>query len=150
MMAEMVDILAKVPDNEYSHHVDMTIRKGSLSPDSGETNPHRKPLPSLRRLYVEDVQAEDEPWGPLIAYSARRTSSNQAVPLDVLGKRVHNHSDVLDQICGLEWEMVYDTNPTMKCPWSDFMGILGRNTIRRLTAFIKRSVDCVTRHTFER
>ena len=130
-MNEMVDILAKMSNNEYSHHMDMTIRKGSLLPDSGETNLHRKPLPSLGRLYLQDVQAKDEPWGPPIAYSTHKTSINQAVPLDVLGERVHNHSDALDQICGLVGEMVYDTNPAMECPWSDFMGTLGRTTIEK-------------------
>jgi len=117
MVAEMVDILIKMPNIEHLYFFDMIIRKGFLLQGSGETNTHQNLLPSLKRLYLENVQTEDEDWGPLITYLTHKASDNQAISLEVFGNRVHICSDVLDQIYGLAKEMVYRPDPTIRCPF---------------------------------
>jgi len=111
-------VLTKMPNIEYLHLVDIKMREGFQLSDPGKTNPHQEFLPSLRWLYLEDVQAEDGDWGLLITYLTHRASGDQAVSLRVFGEEVHICSDVLDQLCGLVGEIFYDPDPDMECPFS--------------------------------
>jgi len=115
-VAETEHVLAKMPNIEYLHLSNTIIRDGFLLPSSGVTIPHQKLLPSLRWLCLEDVQAEDEDWDPLITYLIHQTAGNQAVSLGVEGVDVHVCSDVLDQIYGLVNEFVYFPDPDVACP----------------------------------
>ena len=116
MVAKTEHVLAEMPNIEYLHLADVTIQEGFLLSCSCETNLHQKLLPSLRQLYLEGVQAEDEDWDPLITYLVHQTSGNQVVSLKVFGKGVHMCSDVLDEIRELVEEMVHDPNPGERCP----------------------------------
>jgi len=116
MVAETEHVLAEMHNIEYLHLADVTIQEGFLLPCPCEINLHQKFLPSLRRLYLEGVQAENEDWDPLITYLVHQTSGNQVVSLKVFGKGVHMCPDVLDEIHELVEEMVYDPNPGERCP----------------------------------
>jgi len=116
MVAEIEHVLVKMPNIEYLHLANITVRSRFLLPCSGVTIPYQKLLPSLRRLYLEDVRAEDEDWDPLITYLIHQTSGNQAVSLGVSGKGVHMCSDVLDKIYELVEELVYCPDPDKECP----------------------------------
>jgi len=117
-VAEAEHVLTKMPNIEYLYLADVKMREGFLLSDPGKTNPHQEFLPSLRWLSLEDAQAEDGDWGPLITYLTHRASGDQAVSLRVFGEEVHICSDVLDQLCGLVGEIVYDPDPDMECPFS--------------------------------
>jgi len=115
----MEEIISKMPNIEYLHLVDMIVWEGFLLPGPGEPNSYHKLLPSLRGLCLENVEALDEDWGPLVTYMTHQTSGNQVVSLNVFGDGVHICADVLDQLHSLvEW-ITYIADPDKECSSND-------------------------------
>ena len=93
------------------------VESGFLLPDPNGPNAHKKLLPSLRRLYLEDAVAMDDNWDPLVTYLAHQTSGDQTVSLELFGEGVHVCSEVIEQIEGLVEELVYEPDPDQECPF---------------------------------
>jgi len=113
------EVISKMPNIEYLHLVDMMVWEGFLLPGPGEPDPHRKLLPSLRGLCLENVKAEDGYWGPLVTYLTQQTSGNQDVSLNVFGDGVHICTDVLDLLSSLVKGMTYIADLDKECPSDD-------------------------------
>jgi len=112
MVAGTERVFAEMPNIEYLHLANITLREGFLLSCSGSD---QTLLPSLRRLCLKDVWANYQNWDPLIAYLTHQTSGNRVLSLEVFGGGVHICSDVLDQIYELVEEMVYEPNPYKEC-----------------------------------
>ena len=119
-------IILTMPNLEVLHLIRPVVSDGFLLPDSKGSNAHKKLLPSLRRLYLQDVEAVDDNWYPLITYLTHQTSGNQAVSLELFGEGpgVHVCPEVIERIEGLVEELVYEPDPDLgcpfdKCPWAE-------------------------------
>ena len=93
------------------------VRSGFLLPDPNGPNAHKKLLPSLRRLYLEDAEAVNYNWDPLVTFLTHQTSGDQTVSLELFGQGVHVCSEVIEQIKGLVEELVYEPDPDQECPF---------------------------------
>ena len=99
------EIIVAMPNLETLHLIGPVVLDGFLLPDPGGSNAHRKLLPSLRLLYLEDPEAEDDDWDPLVTYLAHQTTDGQAISLNMFGKGVC--PEVITQIEGLVEEFIY-------------------------------------------
>lgn len=117
-MLKTKEVISKMPNIEYLHLVDTILSKGFLLPIPGGPNPHTKLLPSLRRLCLENVEATNDDWGPLVTYMAHLTYGDQAVSLNVFGDRVHICTNVLDQLyLFVKGLLTYIADPEKECPF---------------------------------
>ncbi|KAF9645361.1 hypothetical protein BDM02DRAFT_3271756 [Thelephora ganbajun] len=108
----MEELLVPMPNIEALHLVDAVMPNWFLLP-----NAHRKLLPSLQWLVLENVATEDHDWDPLVRYLTRQTSGGQSVSLTVFGKGVHICTEVVKQIRDLVGWLVYDPGPGEECPF---------------------------------
>jgi len=106
---------------ETLHFVGMEVSNGFLLPKLDGPNAHKRLLPSLQRLYLENVKVENGDWGPLLTYLAHQTSDNRIISLNVFGDGVHVCSDVVKQIEGLVEEFIYLPDPDQECPFNRWM-----------------------------
>ena len=111
------DVLAAMTNIEVLHLIDAVVLRGFLLPEPDGPNTLEKLLPSLRRLYLEDPEVEDEDWGPLIVYLAHQTSDNQDVSLAVFGEGVHICSGLVEQVDELVKNFDYQPDPDEHCPF---------------------------------
>jgi hypothetical protein len=113
------EIVVAMPNLEtlYLHYPE--ISDGFLLPDPNGPNVGKKLLPSLRRLYLEDVEVEDDNWDPLVTYLAHQTSGGQAISLKIFGYWVHICSKVIKRIECLVDELSYLPDPDRKCPFGE-------------------------------
>ena len=110
------EVVVAMPRLEALHLVDPVILNGFLLPDPNGPNAHKKLLPSLRRLYLEDAKAVCYHWGPLITYLTRQTSGDQVVFLSMFGEGVHVCPKEIKRIEGLVEELIYVPDPEWECP----------------------------------
>ena len=110
------EVIVGMPNLE-ALHLTHPVAPGFLLPDPNGPNAHKKLLPSLRRLYLEDAEAVDDDWDPLVTYLTHQTSGDQAVSLELFGHRVHVCSEVIEQIEGLVEELIYEPDPNQECPF---------------------------------
>ena len=110
------EVIVRMPNLE-ALHLTRPVAPGFLLPDPNGLNGHKKLFPSLRRLYLEDAEAVDDDWDPLVTYLAHQTSGDQAVSLELFGEGVHVCSGVIEQIKGLVEELVYEPDPNQECPF---------------------------------
>ena len=111
------EVVVVMPNLEVLHLVDPVILDGFLLPDPDGPNAHKKLLPSLRWLYLEDLDAMDDDCDSLVTYLAHQTSGNQVISLSVFGEGVHICSEAIEQIEGLVEELVYVPDPEEECPF---------------------------------
>jgi len=111
------EVIVTMPNLETLHLVDIEVSDGFLLPKPDGPNAHKKLLPSLQRLYLEDVMMEDRGWGPLVTYLTHQTSGDQTVSLNVFGDGVHVCWDVVEQIEDLVEEFIYLPDPNQDCPF---------------------------------
>ena len=105
---DIEEILAVMPNIEFLHLTGVNVSDGflQLKPDGPNTNKIRL-LPSLRRLYLEDMTAVNGDWGHLIRYLASKTFDSQTVSLSVFGEEVHICSEAVRQLEELVEEFIY-------------------------------------------
>jgi len=111
------EIVVAMPNLEVLYLISPVVPDGFLLPDPHGPNAHKKLLPSLRWLCLEDVKAVDDNWDPLVTYLICQTFGGQAVSLNVFGEGVHICSDVIGRIEGLVEELVYVPDPDQECPF---------------------------------
>jgi len=111
------EVVAAMPNLEALHLVDPVIPDGFLLPDPNGPNAHKKLLPSLRWLYLEDVNTVCGRCDSLATYLAHQTSGNQIISLSVFGERVHVCWEAIKRIEGLVEEFVYVPDPDEECPF---------------------------------
>jgi len=112
-------IIATMPNIETLYLVDVVVRDGFLMPNHHGPDTHKKLLPSLRWLCLEDVQAVDGDWGPLVTYLTHQISGNHAISLKVFGEEVHICSWVVEQIKDLVGSFVYEPDPDKECRFDE-------------------------------
>jgi len=111
----VTEVIVGMP-NLKALYLTYPVASGFLLPDPNGPNAHKK-LPSLRRLYLEDAEAVDDDWDPLVTFLAHQTSGDQAVSLELFGQGVHLCSEVIEQIEGLVEELVYEPDLEVECPF---------------------------------
>jgi len=111
------EIAVAMPNLEALHLVATVVSNRFLLPDPNGPNAHKKLLPSLRRLYIEDGEAEDDNWDPLVTYLAHQTSGGQAVSLNLFGEEVHVCQKVIKRIEALVEELIYAPDKYQDCPF---------------------------------
>ena len=111
------EIVVAMPNLEALYLITPVVPGGFLLPDPNGPNAHKKLLPSLRWLCMEDAEAAFDDWEPLVTYLAHQTSGNQAVLLDLFGDGVHVCPEVIERIEGLVEELVYVPDPYQECPF---------------------------------
>jgi len=121
LVTSIEDIIAKMPNIEHLHLVNVTMRPGFLLSDRNRPDSQQKLLPSLRRLCLEGTDGESGDWRPLVTYLTCQTSGDQAILLSVFGEGVHICVDVLSQIYKLVEGIRYvpdrkEECPTYRCP----------------------------------
>jgi len=75
------------------------LSKGFPQPDGPHAN--RKLFHSLRLLYLEGVNLNNNDWGHLTTYLAHQTSDGQTISLKVQGGSPYMAPDVVDEVKGL-------------------------------------------------
>ena len=111
------EFVAAMPNLEALHLVDPVILDGFLLPDPNGPNAHKKLLPSLRWLYLEDLYTVCGRCDSFVTYLAHQTSGDQVVSLSVFGEGVHVCWEVIKRIEGLVEEFVYVPDPDEECPF---------------------------------
>ena len=111
------EVAVGMPNLEALHLTHGPMESGFLLPDPNGPNAHKKLFPSLQRLYLEDTEAVDNDWEPLVTYLAHQISGNQAVSLELFGEGVHVCPEVIEQIEGLVEELVYEPDLKQECPF---------------------------------
>lgn len=92
---------------------------GFLLPDPEGPDADKELLPSLRWLYLEDVEMEDRDWDHLVHYLTHQTSGNRSISLGVIGEGVHICTDVLEQIGDFVEDFVYLPDLDKECPFDN-------------------------------
>jgi hypothetical protein len=113
------EILVAMPNLETLCLFRPAVSDGFLLPDPNGPNADKKLLPSLRKLYLEDAEAVDNDWDPLVTYLAHQTSGGQAISLEIFGDGIHVCSEVIERIEGLVEELGYLPDPDQECPFGE-------------------------------
>jgi hypothetical protein len=79
------EVVVAMPNLETLYLSYPVVSDGFLLPDPNGPNADKKLLPSLRQLYLEDAEVEDDNWDPLVTYLAHQTSGGQAISLKIFG-----------------------------------------------------------------
>jgi hypothetical protein len=116
-MGVVEELLIAMDNVESLHLISPVVSEGFMLPNPNGPNAHKKLLPSLQRLYLEQARTSDCNWDPLIAYLAHQTSGNQAISLNVSGDVLHICSGLVKQIDDLVEEFVYIPGPESGCPF---------------------------------
>jgi hypothetical protein len=113
-MTVTMEAIVAMPNLEALYLIDTVVCDGFLLPKPDGPNAHRKLLPSLQRLYLEDTVAEYHDWSPLFRYVAHQSSGNHRFSLFLFGDYTHVCSGVAEEIGGLVEEFAY--NRDVSCP----------------------------------
>ena len=114
--SEIEEIFVAMPNIKFLHLTQAVVSSGFLLPKPDGPNANKKLLPSLRRLYLEGVGAENDDWGPLILYLTNQTFDGQSVSLSVFGDDgVHICSEAVKQLERLVDELKYLPDPYFEC-----------------------------------
>jgi hypothetical protein len=113
------EVIVAMPNLETLCLFHPVVSEGFLLPDPDGPNADKKLLPSLRKLYLEDIEAVGDNWDPLVTYLAHQTSNGQAISLEILGDGVHVCSEVIERIEGLVGELSYLPDPDQECPFGE-------------------------------
>ena len=111
------ETLVAMPNLKVLHLAGPIVFDRFLLPDPHGSNAYKKLLPSLRRLYLEDIEAVDNNWDPLITYLIHQAFGGRAISLNVFGEEVHICLEVIERIEGLVEELVYVPDPDELCPF---------------------------------
>jgi hypothetical protein len=111
----MEELLVTAPNIEALCLVDAVLSDQFLLPRPRGPNAHKKLLPSLRWLYLEGAEAENEDWEFMVRYLTHQTSGGRPISLSVFGQGVHIHSEEQEQIRGLVDSFIYNPDPNMEC-----------------------------------
>jgi len=109
------EILVAMPNLRALYLLSPVVSDRFLLPDPDGPNAHKKLLPSLQLLHLEDAEAVDNNWEPLVTYLAYQTSGGQAVSLYL--SRDHVCLEVIERIKGLVEEFVYGPDREQECPF---------------------------------
>lgn len=110
------EVATMMPNLEFLHLFQPVVLGGFLLPDPNGPNAGKKLFPSLRRLYLESAEPEDD-WGPLIAYLAHQMSgSDRTLSLNLL-RTVHVCPGVIRRMENLVKELVYIPGQDRGCPF---------------------------------
>jgi len=104
------ELFLMMPSIETLRLSDAELSEGFLQPNPDGPHANRKLFPSLRSLYLEHVNLDDNNWDHLITYLAHQTSDGQIVSLEVLGDSPYMPPDVVDEVAGLVEEFTYHQN----------------------------------------
>jgi hypothetical protein len=105
-----------MPNIQELHLTDALLSDRFLQPDPDGPLANTKLLPSLRHLYLEDIDLGDDYWTPLLSYLAHQTSGGQIISLTLFGERAHICDSVMEDIEGLVEEFILDLTPDDDCP----------------------------------
>jgi len=109
------EVVVAMPNLQVLRLVNPVVSDGFLLPNPNGPNAHKKLFPSLQRLYLEDAEAVEDNWEPLVTYLVHQTSGDQAVSLGLFDEGVHICSEVIERIEGLVEEFVYDLVQSQGC-----------------------------------
>ena len=109
-------VVPTMPKIEELRIVYPELQDGFLQPDSQDLSA-KKLLPSLRRLFLEEVVLEDEDWGHLLPYLTHQTSDGQRISLTISGTREHICEEVLTEMERLTEDLVLSISLERKCPF---------------------------------
>ena len=113
----MEELLINAPNIEMLHLTGAVIFEWFLLPDPSGPNAHKKLLPSLRWLYLEDPVVDDDDWDPLVRCLVHQTSGDQSISLSVFGEGVHICSNLQEKIRSLVDLFLYDPDLDKDCPF---------------------------------
>jgi len=113
----MEELLITMPNIEVLRLVGAVMFDWFLLPNPDGPNAHKKLLPSLRWLHLEDVETEDNDWDPLVSYLTYQTSGDHPVSLSVFGEGLHICWEVTEQIRDLVDVFHYYPDPDKGCPF---------------------------------
>ena len=105
------ELFSMMPGIETMCASDVVLSKGFLQPNPDGPHADRKLFPSLRSLYLEDIDLDDNDWGHLIAYLTHQTSGSQTISLEVLGDSPYMSPEVVNQVKSLVEEFTYYQDP---------------------------------------
>ena len=102
---------------EFLYLIEAVVSNGFLLPEQDGPNASKKLLPSLRRLYIQPIAADDNDWDPLVYFLTQQAVGGQPISLGLSDKSVHICSGVLKEIEGLVKEFTYVPHPIVReCP----------------------------------
>jgi len=90
-----------MPNIESLCFFNVKLSDSFLQPDPRDPCARMKFSPSLRSLYLEDVELDDNNWGHLIAYLAHQTSGGQIISLELFGDFPCLTPEMVDEVEGL-------------------------------------------------
>ena len=99
------EILVAMPSIEFLHITGARVSDGFLLPKPDGQNANKNLLPSLRRVYLERVFAENDDWGPLIHYLTHQTFDGQSVSLSMFDGWADVCSETVEQLESLVEEL---------------------------------------------
>jgi len=109
--------VAAMPNIRELRLTRVLLTDGFLQPVADGPLANKKLLPSLRRLYLEDILVHDDDWSPLLSYLTHQTSDDQGISLTLSGGRQHICKDVVREIEGLVKELILHLLLDDDCPF---------------------------------
>ena len=94
-------VFSMMPNIETLHLTGAKLSEGFLQPKPGGPRANTKLLPSLRSLHLQDMNLDDDDWGPLVTYLVNQTSDNQIISLEVTGYYPRMDQEVVYEIAHL-------------------------------------------------
>ncbi|KAF9779273.1 hypothetical protein BJ322DRAFT_452260 [Thelephora terrestris] len=110
-------VVPTMPNIRELHLIHAQLEYGFLLQDPRGPLSQKKLLPSLERLYLEEVIYDDESWQLLLPYLAHQTSGGQRISLTISGTREHICKDVMKELKGFVEELVIDLDLDSDCPF---------------------------------
>ena len=116
-----MDILKRVvpamPRIQELYLIHARLEKGFLLPDPEAPIVQNKLLPSLQRLYLEDILSDKTSWRPLLSYLAHQTADGQRISVAISAPREHMCKDVIQEIGAFVEELAVGSSVDGKCPF---------------------------------
>jgi hypothetical protein len=109
-------LLFAMPSIEELRVNGVVLSEGFLQPNPYGLYVGSKLLPSLRKLFLEDVTVKDDDWGHLKSYLAHQTSDGQLISLEIRGGLAHLCPEVAKEIGGLVEKFKCELAPKTRCP----------------------------------
>ena len=113
----MEELLVTMPNVETFRLTGAAMFEWFLLPHPDGPNARKKLLPSLRSLYLENVEMGDYDWDPLVQYLAHQTSDDQRITLSVFGEGVHMCPYMRQRVRNLVERFLYSPDPEEECPF---------------------------------
>ena len=111
--------VSTMPNIQELHLINATLADKFLQPDLKDPLVRKKLLPSLQRLYLEDlIVEEDEHWRTLLPYLAHQTSGGQRISLTV--ESALDRHICKDVVAGMKFyvrELSLDVSLDDDCPF---------------------------------